>query len=147
MVASGSDTELRLGFGRAGWEHDAMSPLRTLGRVTGLTCMGIGAAQLLGGVRVEPGMARDATVDSHIRFMGAVFAGYGLGWLDAASAPEPNVDRMRVLAGLMALGGVGRLATRVTVGKPHPFHDALLVLELAAPAVVEAVGRRERRVR
>ena len=37
------------------------------------------------------------------------FAGYGLGWLDAAGREEPNVNRMRVLAGLMAAGCAGRL--------------------------------------
>lgn len=92
-------------------------------------------------------MTADATVDSHVRFMGPVFAGYGLGWLDATAAPEPDLDRMRVLAGLMALGGVGRLATRTTVGRPHRFHDLLLAVEFAAPLVVEALGRRERSAR
>jgi hypothetical protein len=89
-------------------------------------------------------MPADPTVDSYVRFMGAVFAGYGLAWLDAAASPEPDLDRMRLLAGLMALGGVGRLATRVTLGRPHRFQDLLTVIELAAPAVVEVVGRRDR---
>jgi hypothetical protein len=120
-----------------------MLTLRALGRVTGYSCMAIGAVQLAGGVRTEPGMSGDATVDSHVRFMGAVFVGYGLGWVDAAGRSAPDLGRMRVLAGLMALGGVGRLATRATVGRPHRFHDALLAVELAAPVVVEAVGRRE----
>ena len=52
-------------------------------------------------------MTGDATVDSHVRFMGPVLAGYGLGWLDAAALPQPNLDRMRVLAGLMALVVLG----------------------------------------
>lgn len=121
-----------------------MSALRTLGRVTGWTCIAIGGIQLVAGVRGEPGMNGDATVDSHVRFMGPVFAGYGLGWLAAASAREPDLNRMRLLAGLMALGGVGRLATRATLGRPHRFHDLLLAVELAAPVVVEAIGRRER---
>ena len=92
-------------------------------------------------------MTGNATTDSHVRFMGPVFAGYGLAWLDSARAPEPDLDRMRVLAGLMALGGIGRLATRATLGRPHRFHDLLLAVELAAPVVVEAVGRRERSAR
>ena len=121
-----------------------MAALKTLGRVTGWTCLAIGGVQLVGGVRGEPGMTDDATVDSHVRFMGSAFAGYGLGWLDAAAAPEPDLNRMRVLAGLMALGGVGRLATRATIGRPHRFHDLLLAIELAAPVVVEALGRYER---
>ncbi|HVW41558.1 MAG TPA: DUF4345 domain-containing protein, partial [Amycolatopsis sp.] len=121
-----------------------MSALRILGRVTGWTCIAIGGAQLIAGTRGEPGMTGDATVDSHVRFMGPVFAGYGLGWLDTASAPEPDLNRMRMLAGLMALGGIGRLATRATLGRPHRFHDLLLAVELAAPVVVEVLGRRER---
>ena len=121
-----------------------MSAPRTLGRLTGWTCIAIGGVQLVGGVRGEPGMAADATVDSHVRFMGSVFAGYGLGWLDAAAAPEPDLRRMRVLAWLMAIGGVGRLATRATLGRPHRFHDLLLGVELAAPVVVEVASRRAR---
>lgn len=121
-----------------------MTGLKILGRITGWVCIAIGGIQLVGGVRGEPGMTGDATVDSHIRFMGPVFAGYGLGWLGAASAPEPELNRMRTLAGLMALGGVGRLVTRATLGRPHRFHDLLLGIELAAPVVVEVVGRRER---
>lgn len=135
------------GRGAAVCQCGRMSALRTVGRVTGWTCIAIGGIQLVGGVRGEPGMAGDATVDSHVRFMGAVFAGYGLGWLDTASAREPDLDRMRLLAGLMALGGIGRLATRVTLGRPHRFHDLLLAVELGAPVVVEALGRRERPAR
>lgn len=124
-----------------------MTGLKALGRAVGWTCIGIGGIQLVGGVRGEPGMSGDATVDSHVRFMGPVFAGYGLAWLDAASGPGPDMNRMRTLAGLMALGGIGRLATRATVGRPHRFHDLLLGIELAAPAVVEVVGRRDRAIR
>lgn len=125
-------------------EHGRMSNLRVLARVTGMSCMAIGAVQLIGGVSSEPGMSGDATVDSHVRFMGAMFAGYGLAWLDAAATTEPDLNRMRVLSGLMALGGVGRLATRATRGRPHRFHDVLLVVELMAPIVVEAVSRSAR---
>ncbi|KLI06701.1 hypothetical protein ACT17_04570 [Mycolicibacterium conceptionense] len=124
-----------------------MTGLRILGRVTGWTCIAIGGVQLIGGVRGEPGMTADATVDSHVRFMGPVFAGYGLGWLDAASAREPDLNRMLMLAGLMALGGIGRIVTRATLGRPHRFHDLLLGIELAAPVVVEALGRREHAAR
>lgn len=110
--------------------------------------MGIGAVQLIGGVRAEPGMADDdATVDSHVRFMGPVFMGYGLTWLDAGRGPQPNLQRLRLLAGLLALGGAGRIATRATIGPPTRFHDGLLAVELAAPAILEAVARRDRSLR
>ncbi|ANY07234.1 hypothetical protein AFB00_14150 [Pseudonocardia sp. HH130630-07] len=109
----------------------------------GWACVAIGGLQLVGGARVEPGMTTDPTVDSHVRFMGPVFAGYGIAWLDAAD--HPSISRMRLLAGLMLLGGAGRLATRATLGRPHRFHDALLAVEVAVPVVVEAAGYRHRR--
>lgn len=124
-----------------------MSTLRTVGRLTGWACIAIGGLQLVGGSHGEPGMLTDATVDSHVRFMGPVFAGYGVAWLDAAGDDAPDLDRMRLLAGLMALGGAGRLVTRATVGRPHRFHDLLLAVELAAPIVTEAAARRGRRAR
>lgn len=124
--------------------HGHMSALKTLGRVTGWACVAIGGLQLVGGSRVEPGMDADATVDSHVRFMGSVFVGYAVGWLDAANQPVADLNRMRMLAGLMALGGAGRLITRATLGRPHRFHDGLLVVELAYPVLVEIVGRRDR---
>lgn len=118
-----------------------MSDLRAFGWFTGVSCIAIGGVQLVGGVRAEPGMDGDATVDSHVRFMGSVFVAYGLGWVEAATAPEPRPDRMRLLAGLMAVGGASRLLTRATMGRPHRFHDALLAMELAAPLLVEAAAR------
>ena len=121
-----------------------MSGLRTFGRVAGWTCVAIGGVQLAGGVRGERGMDGDATVDSHIRFMGPVFAGYGMGWIDATAGREPDLGRMRVLSGLMALGGIGRIVTRATRGRPHRFHDLLLITELTAPLAVEALARRDR---
>lgn len=120
-----------------------MSGLSALGRLTGWSCIAIGGVQLVGGVRAEPGMDGDATVDSHVRFMGSVFVAYGLGWLEAASGAEPRLDRMRLLAGLMATGGASRLITRATMGRPHRFHDVLLTMELAAPVLVEAASRRD----
>jgi hypothetical protein len=123
-----------------------MPALRTFGRLTGWACVAIGGVELLSGVSVEPGMTGDATRDSYVRFMGAVFAGYGLGWLDAAGSEEPDVNRMRMLAGLMAAGGAGRLITRATRGRPHRFHDLLLAIELAAPLIVETLHRRGARL-
>lgn len=122
-----------------------MSTLRALARFTGWNCIVIGGVHLIAGVRGEPGLTGDATVDSHVRFMGPVFASYGLGWLESASASEPDLGRMRMLAGLMALGGIGRLATRATLGRPHRFHDLLLGIELAAPIAVELAAGRDRR--
>lgn len=50
-------------------------------------------------------------------------------------------DRWRVVGGLMALGGASLFLTRATVGRPHRFHDVLLLTELATPVVVELAAR------
>lgn len=119
-----------------------MMTLKTLGRATGSICMVIGGLQLAGGVRGEPGMTGNTTTDSHVRFMGPIFIGYGLGWLDAAAA-GPNLARMRLLGGLMALGGAGTLVSRAG-GRPHRLHDFLLAVELGTPLAVEMAARNER---
>lgn len=109
-------------------------------RTMGWSCVAIGSLQLIGGARVEPGVAPEPTTDSHIRFMGPMFIGYGLGWLDAAASGD--VGRMRLLAGLMGAGGAGRLVTRATLGRPHWFHDVVLALELATPVITYGLTRR-----
>lgn len=118
-----------------------MSALTWTARATGCFCVGVGALQMLGGTRAEPGIDAEPTTDSHIRFMGPVFVAYGLRWLRAASGPESDLRALRELAGLMAAGGASRLLTRATLGeRPHRFHDVLMATELSAPIIVEALA-------
>lgn len=131
---------LRCHWYRLPCQHGLMMTLKMLGRVTGSISAAMGAFQFLGGVRGEPGMSGNTTTDSHVRFMGPIFIGYSLGWFDAASS-EPDLARMRRLAGLMALGGVGRLVARRSGGRPHRLHDVLLAIELGVPVAVEVAAR------
>lgn len=43
------------------------------------------------------------------------------------------------------MGGATRLITRVTLGRPHRFHDVLMTTELAAPVLVEVARARDLR--
>lgn len=127
---------------------DPSAHVTRVSRVIGWACVGIGALQMAAGAAAEPGLEREATVDSHVRFMGSVFVGYGMSWLAGSPAHGgADVPRLRALAGLMALGGTGRLLTRATIGRPHRFHDLLLATELSAPLVLEAARRADARVR
>nr|WP_300082890.1 DUF4345 family protein [Propioniciclava sp.] len=83
------------------------------------------------------------TVDSHVRYMGAMFAGYGIAWLDAAD--HDDVSRFRLLAALMAAGGASRLITRGTLGRPDRVHDVLMAIELVTPLIAEASIRLNRK--
>lgn len=123
-----------------------MSAARWTAWGTGAFCIGVGAAQMLLGTRAEPGIDAEPTTDSHLRFMGSVFVAYGIQWIRAGAAPEPDLWSMRELAAIMAAGGASRLLTRATLGRPHRFHDVLMAGELSAPLVVEALARTERSV-
>lgn len=117
-----------------------MTVLSILARGLGWSSIAIGALQMAGGAHTEAGMSdADATVDSHVRFMGTMFMGYGVAWLDASA--RSDTGRMRLLAALMGLGGASRLITRATRGRPHRFHDVLMAVELATPLVVEGLVR------
>lgn len=119
--------------------------LPTLAKTCGYACVAIGSAQFLLGAAVEPGFDRtSAPVDSQVRFLGPVFAGYGLAWIEASSGDQVDLRRMRALSGMMALGGFGRLISRARTGRPHPFQELLTVVELAWAATVEAWARSAR---
>ena len=131
------------------YQTPADGPLGTSGalggvaRVTGWACLLVGVGHLAGGAATVPGEAgTDATVDSRERFYGAVFAGYGAAWWWAARQRPIPAPLIRWLAAIMFLGGLGRLLSRATRGRPHGFQDVLTFVELTLPAVFALlVGR------
>ncbi|MFE0192770.1 DUF4345 domain-containing protein [Streptomyces sp. NPDC058989] len=108
--------------------------LKWLVLITGIACVAIGALHLALGIGSVPGEgSAGATVDSRERFYGAVFLGYGLAWIWAArQSPVPSTA-VRWLAGILLLGGAGRLLSLVVHGQPQWFQLVLTVIELALP--------------
>ncbi|MFJ3926266.1 DUF4345 domain-containing protein [Streptomyces sp. NPDC090022] len=110
--------------------------LRVLTQVTGWACVAIGLLHVALGNAALPGAtSAGATVDSWGRFMGAAFTGYGLAWLWAARQHPIPARAVRWLAGVLLLGGVGRLISLAVHGWPHGFQIALTVIELVMPPV------------
>ncbi|MFE1316208.1 DUF4345 family protein [Kitasatospora phosalacinea] len=115
--------------------------LRFLCHAMGWACLAIGLLHVLAGNAAVPGAAAPGTtdagptLDSLNRFFGAVFAGYGLAWLRTARRSPIPPGPVRVLAGVLLLGGLGRLLSLAVAGRPHWFQLALLVVELALPPV------------
>ncbi|MCX4546152.1 DUF4345 domain-containing protein [Streptomyces sp. NBC_01565] len=108
--------------------------LRWLVLTMGVSCVVIGLAHVLLGNAAIPGAgSAGATVDSLGRFLGAMFAGYGLGWIWAARQSPIPASTVRWLAGVFLLGAAGRLLSLAVHGWPHGFQVALTVLELALP--------------
>lgn len=110
--------------------------LRTLTLLMGWACVPIGLLHVALGNAAIPGAgSAGPTVDSWGRFMGAIFVGYGAAWLWAARRRPIPAPAVRWLAGILLLGGVGRLISLATEGRPHGFQIALTVVELVLPPV------------
>ncbi len=116
--------------------------LRNLARFTGLSCIAIGVYHFALGTASVPGATdANATVDSRERFYSAFFAGYGVAWLRAARKSPIRAGDVRLLAGLMLLGGVGRLISLVHNGRPHWFQEVLTAIEVVVPAIFFGIAR------
>ncbi|MGW4697148.1 DUF4345 domain-containing protein [Kitasatospora cineracea] len=120
--------------------------LRFLSYAMGFACTAIGLLHLLAGNAIVPG-ATDAgpTVDSLNRFLGAVFAGYGLAWIRTARQHPIPPAPVRALAGLFLLGALGRILSLAVAGRPNWFQLVLLAIELALPPVYFALATADTR--
>jgi len=121
--------------------------LRILMLVAGVACVTIGLYHLVLGIDSVPGEeGASATVDSRERFYNAIFAGYGVAWIAAARRTPIRATDVRWLAGILFLGGVGRILSILVHGQPHWFQLPLTAIELVGPPVVfwlaAAVDRR-----
>ncbi|MEU9041013.1 MULTISPECIES: DUF4345 domain-containing protein [unclassified Kitasatospora] len=110
--------------------------LRVLAWMMGVADVAIGFFHLLLGNVAIPGAAHAGpTVDSFGRFMGAIFAGYGVAWIWAARQTPVPARVVRWLAAVFLLGGLGRVLSIAADGWPHWFQVVLMVIELGLPAV------------
>lgn len=114
--------------------------LKYLAGAMGASSVAIGCYHFAEGVASVPGATdANATVDSRERFYSAIFAGYGLAWIQAARRVPMRASEVQVLAGVMLAGGVGRLISVVRNGRPHWFQDILAGAEFAFPAAFFAL--------
>ncbi|WP_369356878.1 DUF4345 domain-containing protein [Streptomyces sp. cg2] len=110
--------------------------LRVLAWVMGIACVAIGLFHVVAGMSAIPGAGdSDATVDSFGRFMGAIFAGYGLAWLWAARRMPIPAVAVRLLTGVFLLGGLSRVLSIAVAGWPDGFQVVLMAIELGLPPV------------
>ncbi len=122
-----------------------MRALRTLSLVMGVACALIGVYHFLLGIRSVPGEGLSgATVDSRERYYGAIFLGYGLAWVWAARQTPIPGRLIQFLAGIFALGAVGRVVSIIDRGWPQWFQTVLTVIEIVLPPVFFALVRSAR---
>ncbi len=122
----------------------AGSYLRNMAGLAGLSCIGIGVYHFALGTASVPGATdANATVDSRERFYSAFFAGYGFAWLRAVRKSPIRASDVRLLAGLMLLGAVGRLISLVHNGRPHWLQEVLTAIEIVVPALLFGIADTE----
>ena len=110
--------------------------LPTAMRLMGYSCIAIGIAHFLLGVASVPGERNaNSTIDSRERFYAAIFVGFGFAWVGAAKRTPVSARNVRWLAGILLLGGIGRLISIATSGWPHWFQAVLTAVELVLPIV------------
>ncbi|WP_330179240.1 DUF4345 domain-containing protein [Nocardia sp. NBC_01503] len=110
--------------------------LKWLSLLMGYACVAIGVFHMALGIDGIPDMgSAGATADSQSRFFGAIFLGYGLVWLWAARRDPVDTTAVRWLAGIFALGAVGRFISIAVYGWPHWFQLVLTAIEVVLPPV------------
>lgn len=95
-----------------------------------LAHLAVGAEAIIGGSDVNP------TSDGEDRFFAGLLLCYGVALLWCARDVQHKRLCINVLAAVFFVGGIGRLLAMVLAGVPHPFYVAMLVLELALPALM-----------
>ena len=100
--------------------------------IIGLWHVGQGASVILGAGDFS------ASVDSEDRFFGAIFFGYGLGWLLCATDPARWRLSLYGQSAIFLLGGLARMISLVQVGRPHDLYLYLwlMAIELVVPFVL-----------
>lgn len=120
-----------------------MTALRLLSGALGMVIILIGFGHIIFGSAIIPGgMTLNATMDSEERFLGAIFAGYGMAWLWCANDLSRRRRAMLFLSAIFCLGGFARLVSMAVVGLPDQFFMAMTAIELGLPLVFLAGLRR-----
>ncbi|MER7474425.1 DUF4345 domain-containing protein [Micromonospora sp. NPDC000018] len=98
--------------------------------VTGTLDLLLGPAVVLGSVDVP------VNVDSQYRYFGGLWLALGLVLLGAARQPERGHTALRVVYLAVFVGGVGRLASLLAAGTPHPLYVAFIGVEFVLPPLL-----------
>ncbi|MBF9352060.1 hypothetical protein BKG80_08180 [Mycobacteroides chelonae] len=122
--------------------------LKYLAILTGVICLAIGLYHLIGGAgTVIGGGAVTASTDSQERFFSGLFAVYGAAWIWVARRSPIPGTAIRFLAAGLLVGGLGRVASLIDSGQPHPFWIVMLAVEILIPALFFVIAGADEKAR
>jgi hypothetical protein len=111
--------------------------------LSGVVATVTGAAVALRGTASIPGGAPTvASNDSVLRFSAVCWAAQGPVMWRLARDPGLDQRALRSVCATTLVGGLARLLSARTRGRPHPLFQALTVLELLLPPVLLVLRRR-----
>ncbi|MCD6073843.1 MAG: hypothetical protein K0Q70_726 [Rhodospirillales bacterium] len=104
--------------------------------LAGLAGMAAGAGFIGGGTVSSTG------IDSHFHYLSGLLLGIGLGFVSTVPRIEHHGQRFLLLAGIVFVGGLGRLVSLVVSGAPPAAMRAALVMELLVTPALALWQRR-----
>ena len=75
-------------------------------------------------------LAGTGGADSHFRYLSGLLLGIGIGFLSTVPRIEAHSARFRLLAGIVVIGGLGRLLSVILTGTADPTTLFALAMEL-----------------
>jgi len=110
-----------------------MSERRLLQLAVALACLvpviGGGMGMAYGPAMVDSGPI-SAAADSHFRYLSGLLLGVGIGFLGTLPRIEARTGRFQLLAGIVVIGGLGRLLSVLLYGRPERWTLFALAMEL-----------------
>ena len=115
--------------------------------VGGLLPVGAGLAGAVLGPAMAGRAGADAALDSHFAYLSGLLLAIGLAFWATIPGIERRGAQMRLLTGLVAVGGLARLFSYWRVGSPGGAMQGALVMELlVTPAICLWQWRLQRRM-
>jgi hypothetical protein len=95
-----------------------------------------GAAGIFLGVGMIPHASRLPALDSHYAYLSGLLLAIGLGFWSAVPGIERRTGRVRLLTGLVVVGGLARAVALVRDGAPGTAMQLALVMELVVTPLI-----------
>jgi hypothetical protein len=113
--------------------------LRAVFYVGGLFATAAGLHTAISGAKSVLGQdLANPSLESELRFSGAIYVAYGLVALRVAPRADRDTGAVQRHLGALFLAGLARAGGWLTVGRPRGYQRGLLVIELAMPPLVVA---------
>lgn len=117
----------------ASWRVERAA-LQTIVAVACLVPLLAGGTGMVRGLSGESGTVTAIALDSHVRYLSGLLFAIGVAFAVSIPRIERHGRRVRLLTGLVVVGGAGRLIGLLTVGLPsRPMLFALAMELLVAP--------------